>query len=99
MAEFWQDAALKRLWAEEEDRALTELRKQGRKMHEIGAALGRSTMSVGGWIDTLNKTIDGPPTKKTRKARGCIRCHATFMSDGSGHRHCNPCREWLAEAA
>lgn len=67
-------------------------------MHEVAALLGRSVMSVGGRIDTLNKHALSPKTEK-RKPRPCMRCQALFMSDGPGNRHCNPCREWLAEAS
>lgn len=92
----------KRLWSKEEDRLLTEMRRQGLPMREIGVLLGRSTMSVSGRIDTLNKLpivrTDDRKSEK-RKSRPCMRCTALFMSEGRGNRHCNPCREWLAEAA
>lgn len=88
----------KRPWTPEEDKKLAELRRQGRKMHEIATSLGRSVMSISGRIDTVNKHHIAPKTEK-RKPRPCMRCQALFMSEGPGNRHCNPCREWLAEAA
>ena len=92
----------KRLWSTDEDRQLTEMRKRGITMREIGIALGRTTMSVCGRIDTLNKLpVIGISERKPEKriSRPCMRCQSLFMSEGRGNRHCNPCREWLAEAA
>lgn len=92
----------KRLWSKEEDRLLVEMRRQGGTAREIGVSLGRSGMSVSGRIDTLNKLpVVAPDDRKSEKriSRPCMKCKALFMSDGRGNRHCNPCREWLAEAA
>ncbi len=92
----------KRLWSKEEDRLLIEMRRQGRTPREIGVSLGRSAMSVNGRIGTLNKLpVVAPDDRKSEKriSRPCMKCKALFMSDGRGNRHCNPCREWLAEAA
>lgn len=34
---------------------------------------------------------------KAKRSRPCMRCHASFVSDGPHHRHCNRCRYALSD--
>lgn len=91
-------ASGQRPWSATEDATLAELRKQYFTLEQIGKRLGRSASSVHGRLSVLRKKVDASAAAQKR-TRECMRCGSPFMSDGPGNRHCNPCRDWLCEAA
>ena len=88
------------LWSETEIDALVGYWKQGLRMSEVAALLGRSKKSV-----TLKASRLGfsrrsflnrnhvQRAKNKGKTRSCLLCEARYYSEGPGNRVCAKCKQ------
>ena len=88
------------LWSESEIYALVRYWKQGLRMGEVAALLGRSKKSVTVKASRLGLTRCGylngnhvQRAKKNGKTRSCLLCEARFYSEGPGNRVCAKCKQ------
>lgn len=87
-------------WSETEIDILVERWKQGMRMGEIAALLGRSKKSVVVKASRLGLTRRSylnethiQRAKRDGKTRSCLSCRARFYSEGPGNRVCAKCKQ------
>ena len=87
-------------WSEKEIDVLVENWKQGMRMAEIAALLGRSKKSVVVKASRLGLTRRSylnenhiERAKRNGKTRSCLLCQARFYSEGPGNRVCAKCKQ------
>lgn len=85
-------------WTPEEDARVAELRRSGHKTNVIAVILGRTKAAVESRLRKPGLQKPKPTSVQVRKLRECMRCKTVILSDGFGHRLCEPCRRYAAYA-
>ncbi|MBB4102365.1 hypothetical protein GGQ66_000900 [Rhizobium borbori] len=85
-------------WTSDDDALLDQLRRRHMTLRDIAEALGRTKAAVESRLRKPGLQKPKSTSVQVRKLRECMRCKTVIMSDGYGHRLCNPCKVYAAYA-